>query len=65
VFYVKGILDLTPSGRHKDRREIQRKRRKRRERKTKNGGYNPKEFKAEAIAPAEKHGKPVRRAAAG
>jgi replication initiation and membrane attachment protein DnaB len=38
---VKAGMDLTPSGRQKDKREIQRKRRKRRESKRKNGGCTP------------------------
>jgi transposase-like protein len=46
------ILDLAPTGRHKDKWEIRRI-------EEKNSGY-PKEFKAEAVALAEKYEKPVR-----
>jgi hypothetical protein len=53
-------LDLTPSGRHKDKRRIQQKGRKgKMSKKNKERRVYATEFKAEAIAQAEKHEKPL------
>jgi hypothetical protein len=54
-------VDLTPSGGHKDKREIKQNRKKRWERKTKNGGHTRRNSKPKRTG---KHEKPIRQAAA-
>ncbi|MDR0630253.1 MAG: hypothetical protein LBG24_11600 [Treponema sp.] len=56
-------VDLTPSGRYKNKRGIQYERRRRWENKTKNGGCIPRSSKPRRQALAQKREKPVSQAA--
>jgi transposase-like protein len=58
-----GNLDLTPTGRHKDKREIQQNEEKKMGKRDKERRVYPKEFKAQALALAQKREKPVCRIA--